>query len=278
MGKIIVCKTKTADDPYIFLNTKVSVYSYEELCYYIYNNMVLIGRDDVTERLAMWIRKELDMPELAGRLESLMEKEAFTQDILIEIITAGNYYGTDEIRAFMKECQKIRGYSKYELLKVKADGYCRYKHYIKAGAMYDEIIKNFPESQGTEVFLGNVYHNKAVVLSGNLQREEARQCFLKAYKLNHNEESLIEYLYVTAVTVDSATLKREIKRHGMPESFFDDVMMEIADCKDDVAEMSIYNKVQKAVYNKLHGNISDYDRRVDSVLTELKDDFRKQLA
>lgn len=58
-----------------------------------------------------------------------------------------------------------KGYSKYELLKVKADGYCRYKHYIKAGAMYDEIIKNFPESQGTEVFLGNVYHNKAVVLS-----------------------------------------------------------------------------------------------------------------
>ena len=34
MGKIIVCNTKTAQNPYTFLNTKVSVYSYEELCYY----------------------------------------------------------------------------------------------------------------------------------------------------------------------------------------------------------------------------------------------------
>ena len=43
MGKIIVCNTKTAQNPYTFLNTKVSVYSYEELCYYLYNNMVLVG-------------------------------------------------------------------------------------------------------------------------------------------------------------------------------------------------------------------------------------------
>ena len=50
MGKIIVCNTKTAQNPYTFLNTKVSVYSYEELCYYLYNNMVLVGEEDVTDR------------------------------------------------------------------------------------------------------------------------------------------------------------------------------------------------------------------------------------
>ena len=52
MGKIIVCNTKTAQNPYTFLNTKVSVYSYEELCYYLYNNMVLVGEEDVTARLS----------------------------------------------------------------------------------------------------------------------------------------------------------------------------------------------------------------------------------
>ena len=49
MSGIIICKTKTADNPYTFLNTKITIYSYEELCYYIFNNMVLIGKDDLAD-------------------------------------------------------------------------------------------------------------------------------------------------------------------------------------------------------------------------------------
>ena len=52
MSGIIICKTKTADNPYTFLNTKITIYSYEELCYYIFNNMVLIGKDDLADRLS----------------------------------------------------------------------------------------------------------------------------------------------------------------------------------------------------------------------------------
>ncbi len=53
-------------------------------------------------------------------------------------------------------------------------------------------------------------------------------------------------------------------------------MNEIADSKEDVHEMSIYNKVQKAVYNRMHGDIEDYDRRMNSILSALKDQFRNQ--
>ena len=62
MGKIIVCNTKTAQNPYTFLNTKVAVFSYEELCYYLYNNMVLVGEEDVSARLSAWIKTELQLP------------------------------------------------------------------------------------------------------------------------------------------------------------------------------------------------------------------------
>ena len=81
-----------------------------------------------------------------------------------------------------------------------------------------------------------------------------------------------------AVTVDTATLQREIRKRGMPAGFLDDLMSEIADSKEDVHEMSIYNKVQKAVYNRMHGDIEDYDRRMDSLLSTLKDQFRNQIG
>ncbi len=278
MGKIIVCNTKTANNPYTFLNTKVSVYSYEELCYYIFNNIVLIGDEDVTPRLSAWIRDELELFDLADRVDDLFEKKAFVQDILVEILVYGNYYENDEIRGFMADCQKLRMLKPYELEKLRADGYLRYKHYIKAGAIYNDIISNLEKENPDSEFLGNVYHNKAVALAGNLQLDEAKEFFIKAYNLNNNDESLIEYFCVLAVTVDTATLTKEIKKRGMPENFMEDLMMEIGDSKEDVREMPIYNKVQKAVYNRLHGHIEDYDRRMDTILSELKDEFRNQLV
>jgi tetratricopeptide (TPR) repeat protein len=278
MGKIIICKTKSAYNPYTFLNTKVSVYSYEELCYYIYNNMVLIGEEEVSRKLTGWIRKEIDLPELADKLEALMEKNAFVQDIMVEILVYGNYYGNDEVRGFMSECQRIRNMKNYEVEKLRADGYMRYKHYIKAGAIYDEILGYAEKNNVGNDFLGNVYHNKAVALAGNLQLDEAKEYFVKAYNLNNNDESLIEYFCVLAVTVDTATLQKEIKKRGLPENFLDDLMMEVGDSKEDVRELPIYNKVQKAVYNRLHGNLEDYDKRMNTILSELKDQFREQLV
>lgn len=278
MGKIIVCNTKTAQNPYTFLNTKVAVFSYEELCYYLYNNMVLVGEEDVSARLSAWIKTELQLPELASKVDALLEKHAFARDIMVEILVYGSYYSSEEIRGFMADCQKLRSLKSYEIEKLRGDGYLRYKHYIKAGAIYDEIICYLEKEKLENEFLGNVYHNKAVALAGNLQMDEAKDCFIRAYNLNRNEESLIEYFCVLAVTVDTATLEKEIKKRGLPASFLEDLMMEIGDSKEDVREMPIYNKVQKAVYNRLHGHIEDYDRRMDTILSELKDEFRSQLV
>ena len=278
MSGIIICKTKTADNPYTFLNTKMSVFSYEELCYYIFNNMVLVGKDDLTDRLTAWLREELGMYDLADKVDTLNQKTAYIQDNMVEILTFGEFYSTEEIKEFLGECKRIRTLKPYELDKKRADSYMMYKHYIKADAIYDEIIEYKESHEEFDEFLGNIYHNKGVALAGNLQLEEAKECFIRAFSLNKNNESLIEYFCVMAVTVDTATLQREIRKRGMPAGFLDDLMNEIADSKEDVHEMSIYNKVQKAVYNRMHGDIEDYDRRMDSLLSTLKDQFRNQIG
>ena len=59
MSKIILCSNKVAETPFTFLNTKVEIYTYEELCFYIYNNTVLISKSSLSEKLFNWIRDEL---------------------------------------------------------------------------------------------------------------------------------------------------------------------------------------------------------------------------
>lgn len=275
MAKIIVCSPKQAKTPYTFLNTKVEIYTYEELCFYIYNNTVLISKSALSEKLFDWIRNEIDMPELADRLTGLVNKTAYAQDLLVEILNAGNYYEPEEIKVYIEAWQKYRKLSAPQRMKLKADGYLGYRRYIKAASIYDDIIDKQDEISDRS-FLGNIYHNRAVAAASNMDTEDAKQFFLKAYELNGNPESLRGYFFVLAVNEDTATLKQEMRKMDLDDEYFEDIMMEIGDSKDDVREMTIFAMLQRAVFNKMNKDMTDYDKRMDIILGQLKDEFREQ--
>ena len=104
----------------------------------------------------------------------------------------------------------------------------------------------------------------------------AKEFFLKAYDLNQNPESLRSYFYIVAITEDTATLREEIRTRGLTEDYFEDIMEEIGESKDDVREMTIFSMLQRAAYNKMNKDMTDYVKRMDIILGELKDDFREQ--
>ncbi|MCR4838939.1 MAG: hypothetical protein K5897_08430 [Eubacterium sp.] len=277
MGKIIVCSSKQAETPFTFLNTKVEIYTYEELCFYIYNNTVLISKTALSDKLWDWIREELDMPQLADRLVGLANKTTFVQDLLVEILNAGEYYTPEEVKTYAAAWQKYRKLSTLQREKLKADGYLGYRRFIRASIIYDSIIEQADEIQDKE-FLGNVYHNRAVAAANNLDTDDAKMFFLKAYDLNNNQESLKGYFYVVSATEDITTLRSEVHKMGLSEQYFEDIMMEIGDSKDDVREMTIYAMLQRAIYNKMHKDMTDYDKRMDIILAQLKDEFRDQIV
>ena len=233
MSKLIVCTTKKASVPFTFLNTKVEIYTYEELCFYIYNNTVLISKSSLSEKLFDWIRNELEMPALADRLTGMVNKTSYAQELLVEILSAGNYYTSDEVKVYAEAWQKYKKLSPVQRLKLKADGYLGYRRYIKAANIYDDIIDMADE---------------------------------------------IDSFFVVAVTEDTETLRQEIRRQDIEdaEEYFEDIMMEIGDAKDDVREMTIFAMLQRAVYNKMNKDMNDYDKRMDIILSELKDNFREE--
>lgn len=275
MSKIISCTKKEASHPFIFLNTKVEINTYEELCFYIYNNTVLISKSALSDKLFDWIRDELGMPELAAKLVTLSNKTPFAQDLLVEILNEGDYYEPEEIKTYVEAWQKYRRLTASQRKKLKADGYLGYRRYIKAASIYDDIIENQQDIQD-KVFLGNVYHNRAIASANNLDIEDAKAYFLKAYELNGNEESLRGYLLVFAAYNDSATIRQEMRKFDLDDDNFENLMMEIGDSNEDVREMTIYTMLQRAIYNRMNKDMIDYDKRMDIILGQLKDEFREQ--
>lgn len=275
MSKIIVCTTKEATQPFIFLNTKVEIRTYEELCFYIYNNTVLISKSSLSDKLFDWIRDEISMPELAHRLVTLSNKTPFAQDLLVEILNAGNYYEVEEIKVYVEAWQKYRRLTASQRKKLKADGYLGYRRYIKAASIYDEILDKQTDI-ADKAFLGNVFHNRAVAAASNLDTEDAKRFFLKAYELNNNMESLRGYFFVFAINEDMTVVKQEVRRFELEEGMFEKIIMEIGESNDDVRGLPIYSKLQRAIFNRMNKDMLDYDKRMDTILGQLKDEFREQ--
>lgn len=276
MSKVILCTNKVAKRPFIFLNTKVEIYSYEELCFYILNNTVLISKSSLGEKLFDWIRDELGMTELYQNLINIVNKKSTAQEVLIAIISAGRYCEIEEIGDYINAWKQYRALGKNQRKKLKADAYLSYRRYVKALSIYDEIIESLEDDLKDINLLGNVYHNKAVALANNLDVEGAKEYFLKAYECNKNEESLRGYFIVYAAINTSIDVKQEMRRHDMDEEKFEAFMNEIGESNDDVREMTIYSMLQRAIYNRMNKDMIDYDKRMEIILTKIKDDFREQ--
>ena len=89
MSSLILCNKKRAKQPYEVSRIHCRIYTLEELCYYLSNNLYLIDYTIVNERLCDWIEAELGLLRLAEQLRTMLQKhsseERFVMRIFVEL-------------------------------------------------------------------------------------------------------------------------------------------------------------------------------------------------
>lgn len=275
MSRVILCETKEATTSYIFPNTKIEVFSYEELCFYIYNNVALIAEEYITSPMFNWIENELGLNALANQLRELKEKETTDlTDLLATILTHKEYYTIQEVKDFIYQIERMKGLARPQFRKLQADGFLRYHKYLKALAIYDEILEE-AAALNQDSFLGSIYHNRAVALAYNFEIEEASECYLKAYELTKNQRSIYEYLLLQS-NIRSKDEVEILAKYYQVEEMLLDVYDAIDDAKTDVVGSAVYNRMKKAMYHYEKNNLTDFNKRMDTVIEKLKEEFREQ--
>ena len=277
MGKIIVCEARQAVIPYVFVNTKVEVYSYEELCFYIYNNGALLNEEQFQGKLVQWLKSELEMEELANRVMEKLAANAGLTDVLVAILSAGNYYETAEIHQFVDKQELLGLLPEEEKIKLKADSFLMYKRILKAISLYNEILRR-EESIEDKRLIGDVYHNKGVALAKNMELTKAKSCFLEAYRRNKKKPSLEAYLMLRLLEEPADAVAQEARNFHMEEADFGRISMLVEDAVDDSVNTAAYTRYQKALYNKDHGDYEAFNQRVDMLLNQWKEEFREQVV
>ena len=132
MGHAIYCETKEATAPYIFVNTRIPVYSYEEVCYYIFHHPSMISYEILGSEFRQWVKEKLGMEALAEELGSLAEEEADLLSYLRCFLQAANYYSKQEVALFFEQVKEEAKLPKALQLKKQADSFLSFQKYDEA--------------------------------------------------------------------------------------------------------------------------------------------------
>lgn len=189
MTGMILCRTKMAKNPYHAAHAGLNLYSLEELCYYIYHNIYLIGFDLVDEPLIAFIRTELEEEALAVRLEYLKKNRAGLAEMVITILKYVDYYDNRELEEIREILETLDTQNVYERLKRRADSLLGNKKYAGAIKNYLTILDGEKDPLLPGIFYAGVYHNLGVAYGNLFLYPQAREAFIAAYAIGQHEES-----------------------------------------------------------------------------------------
>lgn len=266
MGGLILCRSEEATKPYYISSLGISVYSIEELCYCIYNNVYLLSSDFLDQELIDFVKNETKDAWLSQELKFLKEKQAGLREIVITILLYVDYYTKEEVDEVRSLIDSISTLGKEERLKRRADNFLANEKYESAIKNYAAIL-NEVEHNMKDGFYGNVFHNIGVCYGKLFLFEQASECFKAAFRLNGSDESLKEY-YMSAALAGVPT-DEDITDGTMLEQ----CMQEMDELTREIMNSEEYIEIAQISRLRTEGNYTEYNTRLKSMFDKWKADY-----
>lgn len=207
MGTVKLCVHELAKTPYFVEATGISVYSIEELAYYLYENIYLIDERLMEEKLYTWIERELEMEALAERLRNGKTAGNHVYNQAMTILKASEYYSEEELKELSEKIRTISGLQTQERMKYKADELLQNKNYWAAIVEYERILSIRQSSKLKVDFYAKVWNNLGGCYARLFLFEKAAVCYENAYQF----QKISEYK-------EKAHYARQLAGYGQSES------------------------------------------------------------
>ena len=270
---VILCRSKEAKEPLIIGNTGLKIYTVEELCYYIYNNIYLIGNEFIDDALILFLRYGTKEVKLADRIEMLREKKAGLAEIIVTILKSVDYISIEEIEKIRGILNTLSSQNVHERLKARADSYLSNKCFYSAIKCYERIIKDDLDASLPGIFYAQVYHNLGVSYARLFMYKNASHAFENAYKIGQHEES--RKMYRAALKLAEGT--HMIERDDSTEEEYV-LKREIETLMDNARYCDEYRKLDDAEKIKEAGQVTEYYQNIDDILNEWKKDYLRYIS
>jgi tetratricopeptide (TPR) repeat protein len=212
MGNVILCEGKKATVPYVFAYGNVAIFTIEELCWYIYNNIEAVAEEINDFRIADFIAGELGLPERGAVIRGYIENKNSLKDLATAILCSCNYYTMKEIKGLLSEIDLLIKLGPMQRKKHTADTLMAAGDIQGATAEYIRIFEAAEPTDLPSREYGNVMHNVAAHEAINGAYLPAAAHFKAAYEYNSDTESYRQYLEALRMSGRTEFYDRESRK------------------------------------------------------------------
>lgn len=198
---LILCEALKVKKPFNIEVLSLNIHSYEELCYIIFENPILVTEGIVSDTLVEFIRDDLNLEVLADNVKRKMSNGTADEDILVYIIDLCSLYNNAEKIIFRNAMGKIKKMAVHEVAKQRADYMFYIGKYDLAKKYYLEILDM--DTKAENGFIGSVYHNLGVIYANLFLYEEALDALKKSYELTNDDVILMEIYFLKRIFISS---------------------------------------------------------------------------
>jgi hypothetical protein len=206
-----LCLMKQATKPYYIENIRTKIYSLEELCYYLYNNIYLIDDTIINEGLCDWIRDELGLTRLYRQLYEQLEKKDGAAFFIFPIFREIGYLTPQQAREFQEKLSRLAVQSADVRQKLCGDSLVRRTMFARAIGEYRQILSHQNPGKLGVQFYGSVWNNLGAAYAGLFQYEQAADCFFQAWKMTGTKEAFRKYISVLPLYLDEQVYEEKLK-------------------------------------------------------------------
>ncbi len=278
MGNLILCVGKKASKPFVFKDTGTEVYTLEEMCYYIYNNMEMVTDELFDKTMLEWFCEQEQMQEISQKLERLIYNKNSLKDKVVTLLCGCDYYKEEEIRSLIKTMDVLENMTVLEKYQRKGSYFLKQGRYKEAEKLFMEMLKPEMAKQFTTEEYGNLLHNLAVIHTHTTSYTEAAGEFKEAYGRNQNKDSLKQYLIALKLSEQEKLYQKEIIQLEAGEALEQEIEAEFAKIKTEVEKLPEYIQIKQLVEMKKSGKVSAYYETLSEVVEKWKQEYKEAVG
>lgn len=231
MGSLILCYKKKAKQPYEITRIHRRIYTIEELCYYLCNNLYLIDYTIMNEQLCDWLEEELDLAELAQNLRQSLKQHGSVEQFVVTILGYASIYTTGELYRIQNVLEKLKNQKDIERKKYKADNLLESGAVKPAILIYQSILHEEHDESVDGKFYGRVYGCLGAAYGRVFLYEEAAKMYEAAFQICEEESMLKAYIYACYNYMDEEEYQKMLMRSEMHHAMDEEMKKEIGELK-----------------------------------------------
>ncbi len=195
---LILCKQRAAV-PYYYEKLDLRIWSYQELCFLIFNYPLMVSEGFFTEDLISWLSREVAEKDLARRLTDARAAGESDSNMLLMMLSRSGYYKRNEINAYMDKLMELGRLERYEYLRETGKSFFRagrarfaFDKLEEAAKAVDEELRKGTDAAGKDKLLrakADLYLDMAVIKIRLFEDKKALELILRSELLKKTDRA-----------------------------------------------------------------------------------------